>query len=72
MILRALGLCEKFFVQKSDLNTQFGCRAEKLMHYSGYKSRPDWMYAGYTSPDGKTTTGWLREAELFPADRPAK
>jgi hypothetical protein len=29
------GVQERFFGQKSDPNIQFGCRAEKLMHYSG-------------------------------------
>jgi hypothetical protein len=28
------GIHERFFGQKSDLNMQFGCGAEKLMHYS--------------------------------------
>jgi len=35
MVLRALGLFQKFFGVESDLNTQFGCIAQKLMHYSG-------------------------------------
>jgi hypothetical protein len=26
----------KFFGQKSDPNMQFGCRAQELMHYSGF------------------------------------
>lgn len=37
-----------------------------------YESRPGWVYAGFRTPDGKTTTGWIREAELFPADPPAR
>ena len=33
--LRVSGSQCKFFEQKSDLNMQFGCIAQKLMHYSG-------------------------------------
>jgi len=36
--LRVSGSQWKFFEQKSDLNMQFGCIAQKLMHYSGRKS----------------------------------
>ena len=35
--LRVSGSLRKFFGQKSDLNMQFGCRAQKLMHYSGFR-----------------------------------
>jgi hypothetical protein len=35
----ASGVQWKFFRQKSDPNMQFGCRAEKLMHYFGLISR---------------------------------
>ncbi len=35
MILGGSGVQQRFFRQKSDPNTQFGCRAEKLMHHSG-------------------------------------
>ena len=30
------GAAGKFFKQKSNLNMQFGCKAQQLMHYSGY------------------------------------
>ena len=35
MVLEASGVQRRFFRQKSDPNMQFGCRADKLMHYSG-------------------------------------
>jgi hypothetical protein len=34
MLLVASGVQRKFFGQKFDLNMQFGCIAQKLMHYS--------------------------------------
>jgi hypothetical protein len=37
-----------------------------------YESRPGWVYAEFGNPDGKTTAGWIKESELFPADRPAR
>ena len=40
--LGASGAQRRFFGQKSDPNMQFGCRAQKLMHYSGqYFSREE-------------------------------
>jgi hypothetical protein len=37
MVLGASGSQRKFFGQKSDPNMQFGCIAQKSMHYSGLK-----------------------------------
>jgi hypothetical protein len=37
MVLGASGVHRRFFRQKSDPKMQFGCRAQKFMHYSGVK-----------------------------------
>ena len=39
MVLGASGVRRRFFRQKSGPNTQFGCRVEKLMHYSGRSNK---------------------------------
>ena len=36
-----------------------------------YQSKPGWVYAEFTA-DGKTTAGWIKEAELFSSDPPVK
>lgn len=35
------------------------------------QSKPGWVYAEFAA-DGKTTTGWIKEADLFSSDLPAK
>ncbi|MBF0551947.1 MAG: hypothetical protein HQK60_15610 [Deltaproteobacteria bacterium] len=36
-----------------------------------YKSKPGWVFAEYTA-EGKTTSGWIKEIDLFSADPPAR
>jgi hypothetical protein len=51
MALGASGVHQRFFRQKSDPNIQFGCRAEKLMHYSGSILGNEWKMTGSSIQD---------------------
>lgn len=33
-------------------------------------SQPGWVQATFTNPDNRSTSGWLKEGDLFPAERP--
>ncbi|MBF0526001.1 MAG: hypothetical protein HQK56_13000 [Deltaproteobacteria bacterium] len=36
-----------------------------------YESKPGWVHAEYTA-EGKNTSGWIKEIDLFSADQPAR
>jgi hypothetical protein len=36
------------------------------------ETRAGWVHATFTNPDNKSTSGWIREADLFAASRPEK
>jgi hypothetical protein len=36
-----------------------------------YDMKPGWVFAEYRA-EGKTTSGWIREADLFPAESPSR
>jgi hypothetical protein len=37
-----------------------------------YDTKPGWVNAEYAAEGGKTTSGWIKDADLYPADPPAR